>query len=404
LATNPLAFLADIKATGADAHAAIMDLYSILNTPSLSTIAELCGDENKVVATNTTLHFLDQNILSLQGSLAAVMELSGCSSISPIFRRLLFGSLCTQSLDGLGCIYFTLLSISILGFVIVSTRAALFNPVIRGRRSKRREKEFADYKQFMSRFYDTSNWELDWIPNINDDDEELDTDLQFPMHNSEDTQSTPDISPIASDETNNDDAANTIIELAPTTVTSKDGSVFVNLAAPDDDKCDEDSYDSTYSSDDGEIQSTSSHSNLSMMFLRRRNQYQQHGDNPDELLSSMSSSSLLDRFLKRRNARDGLVGDALHNLESDVDNESEQEDFVDDDSVAGVMLTPLPVRYPLHRRGIAKLSHGPQPRSEYASSPDDFSLTPSPEQPTALHQRHVASSKMFPKMPRSSIL
>lgn len=394
---DPFGFLADIESTVASIHVEIMDLYSFLNTKSLINIAEACGGGNIFSSTNYTLYSLGQNLAYFQGTLAAVAELSGCSSISPIFRRLLFGTPCTKSVDGLGCLYFTLLSISMLGFVILSTRAALFNPVIRGRRSKKREKEFSDYKQFMSKFYDTSNWDLEWVPHI-EDTVESNIIPQLPISDSEDTRSTPDISLCASDETN-DDAASADIVLAPTTVTSTEGSVFVNLAAPDDVKGDDDSYDSTYSSDDGEIQSTGSHSNISRLFLRRRNQY------PDELLSSMSSSSLLGRIFMRGSARDGLGGIELYNHESDLGNDSQQDNDNDDDSAVGVILTPPHMRYPLNLRRLAR-SQGTQPRSVRISDFEDCPLTPSLGQPSSKqrNEQHVASIQMFTTLPRSSIL
>jgi hypothetical protein len=385
-----LAFLSEIESSVSDTFTDVSSLYSTLNSDSLSTIVDECGaDNNNIVLANATLYSLQQNLLNIRGTITALTDLTSCSSISPVFRRLFFGSTCNQLVNGLAWLYSTLLVISLLGFVVLSTRAALFNPVIRGRRSKRREKEFADYKLFMSKFYNTSDWELDWIPDF-DDEEQSNVEPQLPACDSEDTFSTSDISPSDSDEINEDNATNTRAELAPTIVTSEDGSVFVNLAAPDNDNGgddDDDSYDSTYSSDGGaddDNKSTGTTSVFSLLFHRRRTQGQ------DNLLSSSSSSSLLNRFLVRRIARERSGGDVLSlhpSLDHDHQNNgSDVNSHHDDDcdSAAGVMLTPPPMRYSLHRR-----------RQQRREDPIDFELeplTPSPQQ-IALSEKQDAIRK-----------
>lgn len=368
-------FLTDIESTVSDTYSQVSKLYSILNSRNFTYIVEACGNDNStIVAANATLNSLDQIFSDVQGSLTAAIELTGCSSISPVLRRLLFGSACTQSVEGLAWIYSSLLVISVLGFVILSTRAALFNPVIRGRRNKRREKEFDDYREFMSRFYDTSRWELDWIPTVDEDAEEIDVAEHLQECDSEETPQTTDNSPNISDD---DDAVDTTIGLAPT-ISKDDGSIFVNLAAPDNEE-DDDSYDSTYSVDEGnddDVQSTSS-SLFSQLFLRRRIRSQQQHDTSlggdsqqDELLSTMSSSSMLNIFLSRRAARERL-GDPLslhppdQHHRNHLNNDSHLDDSDnDDDSQVGVMLTPPGLRYSSRLQRLASSHRRQQPPHE----------------------------------------
>lgn len=408
MSTNPLAFLTGIESTVSDTHSKISELYSILNSNSLSSIVEACGDINSILVANATLYTLEQNLFNMRGTLSALVDLTGCSSISPVFRRLFFGSTCSVSVNGLAWLYSSLLSISILGFVIVSTRAALFNPVIRGRRSKRREKEFADYKLFMSKFYNTANWELDWIPDFGDDD----MDPQLPECDSEDTRSASTISPSNSDEMSQDDEANTTtVGLAPTNVMSKESSIFENLAAPDDN--DDDSYDSTYSvdanADDGDL-STSTFSAFNLLLLKKRMQSQKQRDSSlnaesqDELLSSISSSSFTTRFLARRFGRHSLSlrGDALslhppdqHNEVSDRNDDDSQEDG--NDSTAGILMTPPAMRYPVNLRRLAG-SRRSLARQEPPDDPEMEPLTPSPQQLASMqHEDSQNASSNEPK-------
>jgi hypothetical protein len=51
--------------------------------------------------------------------------------------------------------------IMLTGLVMLSTRAALYNPVLRPIRRKRREREFKEYTEYMSEHYDTSKWKMD---------------------------------------------------------------------------------------------------------------------------------------------------------------------------------------------------------------------------------------------------
>ena len=304
---------------------------------------------------------------------------------------------------------------SILGLVVLSTRAAFFNPVIRGRRGKRREKEFADYKQYMSKFYDTSSWDLDWVPEIAEDkkvgeDEETDsTSGGITPSNSED--STPG--------------------LVPALVSSSDGSVFLNLAVPvqeeqggvaeagsgddgDADKDNDSDYDSTYSYDSqDDLRSTTSSSVFStistmLQQLRRTRSSHDPQQQPNRLQVSSSGSSIstFGRFLYGRTPVHSNASSTMLSLSSEEkhrykqrqgepksylnkgffhDEESDEDDSVD--SVAGVLQYPAlsepPAGWEATRNSGYEVNDGDPDRLELEP------LSPPSQQPQSANRRRI---------------
>ena len=346
--------------------------------------------------------------------MAAANELAGCSSISPVLRRLLYGSSCTQSVKALTWLWTTMLSMTILGLVVLSLRAAFYNPVIRGRRGKRREKEFEDYKLYMSKFYDTSTWELNWVPETSEEKRDEKSCWE--------TDSTSgDITPTASEE---QEDGNSSPGLVPAIVASQDGSVFLNLAIPvregvgtsEEVVDDEDSdYDSTYSYDSvDELRSTmSSSSSVFSMIFQRRRQANLERLQPSDLPQVNSSSSWMSRFMTRRTpqsmtssgqrssrshqtpqsmpssmssdfqtssspekkyakqTRASYLDDAFYH-DSDDDHE---DDSIDIDSLAGVFLTPPSVQQRMRLRPVDTKQN--QSRNvRVRDDPEGFELEP----------------------------
>ena len=356
-----------------------------------------------------------QHVQKIQGTVKVAMELIDCSNISPVFRRLLYGSPCNQSVIGLTWLWTTLLSMTIMGLVVLTLRAAFYNPVIRGRRGKRREKEFEDYKLYMSKYYDTSNWELHLIP----DSLEEKKDEQ----SCSETDSTSGVITPAGSEEEEDIRSNPA--LVPTIVSSHDGSVFLNLAMPIEDAKDksvedadddnDSDYDSTYSYDsDDDIRSLSSNSVFSAIFQKRRQKDRDRLHAHDLSQVPSSSSSVMSRFMPRRapqrvrsssdqsfmsisektnqsmlstastskgrgarssDDRYATHGQALYLnngffQESDSDDE---DDDIDVDSLAGVLMTPPELRY--RRKGGSDSQH-PKSRTHVRDDPDGFEMEP----------------------------
>jgi hypothetical protein len=325
-----------------------------------------------------------QHVQKIQGTVKVAMELIDCSNISPVFRRLLYGSPCKQSVIGLTWLWTTLLSMTIMGLVVLTLRAAFYNPVIRGRRGKRREKEFEDYKLYMSKYYDTSNWELHLIP----DSLEEKKDEQ----SCSETDSTSGVITPAGSEEEEDIRSNPA--LVPTIVSSHDGSVFLNLAMPIEDAKDksvedadddnDSDYDSTYSYDsDDDIRSLSSNSVMSRFMPRRAPQsVRSSSDQSFMSISEKTNQSMLSTAStsKGRGARSSDDRYATHGQalylnngffqESDSDDE---DDDIDVDSLAGVLMTPPELRY--RRKGGSDSQH-PKSRTHVRDDPDGFEMEP----------------------------
>ena len=347
----------------------------------------------------------------IRGTLKAAMELVDCSNISPVFRRLLYGSPCNQSVVGLTWLWTTLLSMTIMGLVVLTLRASFYNPVIRGRRGKRREKEFEDYKLYMSKYYDTSNWELHLIPDSLEEKKDEESCSE--------TDSTSGVITPAGSEEEEDVRSNP--GLVPTIVSSHDGSVFLNLAVPIEDandnaleeaENDDDSdYDSTYSYDsDEDIRSLSSNSVFSVIFQKRRQKDRERLHAHDLSQVPSSSSSIMSRFMPRRNPQSARSSSdqsfvsisektnqsmqsmastkgrgasssderyAVHALYLNngffVESDSEDDD-IDVDSLAGVLMSPPELRYG-RQRGSDSRQH-PKSRIHVRDDPDGFEMEP----------------------------
>jgi len=297
---------------------------------------------------------------------------------------------------------------TIISLIVLSTRAAFFNPVIRGRRGKRREKEFDDYKLYMSKFYDTSDWELHWIPETAKD--------KFDGEDG-DTSSTSgiDVSPSVSEESNPG--------LVPAGVSSNDGSVLNLAMRIDEDESGEEGgdendnndaivheddndsdYDSTYSYDShDDLNSTSTASVFSAIFQTLSHVGRGHrGDReqPNDLQNTSSgSSSVLGRFFPRRapasmrsNANISMLSmsstekpyaQQVHKSYLNTaffQEESDEDDSVD--SLEGVLLTPpAAARYLSLRLGESARTQ--RSRFRVRDDPDGMELerlTPSAQQ------------------------
>lgn len=80
---------------------------------------------------NSTVAVIKENIEVFIRSLDSFVELIGCPSMYPIFRRLFFGPSCTDLARGLSWMYSTMLAITIFGLVVLSSRAAFCTPTTR---------------------------------------------------------------------------------------------------------------------------------------------------------------------------------------------------------------------------------------------------------------------------------
>lgn len=399
MGVDPFITLKIIKSFVETTRIQTSNLYEVANE-----LFDKCSSNNNSSSSfyaNGTLYSIVQDMSNIDGSMTAMLDLTECSRISPIFRQLLFGSTCTESVKGLASLYSMLILILLLGFVVLSTRAALYNPVIRGRRNKRREKEFNDYKVYMSEFYDTANWDINRIPEVCTSNSATDeTDLDRIDRCNSETGYNNDM--------NFTESESVAVSLAPAVSITEKSTVMVvgkNYETGDAktvaDADDDDSYDSTYSIDAGDEQSVSSSSVFSMFMKRRvqalhRNENYKTTDgagNQDEIISKMSSGSSLINRLRRRNGRlyskNALSIHPInvtphhpydHRINShDEDDEDGSAENDENDSTIGVLLTPPMLRHAANRNPSilsSQQKHNLRLQTKSCSDVDEMSTSP----------------------------
>lgn len=138
---------------------------SLPNTPeTLQLLNTECGGDISFLP--ESLVGLETELLEAQRFIAAMVDLVSCHSISPLLRRLTHGAVCSESAHGLTWIWGSSLFICICCFVMLTTRAALYNPVLKRKKRDKKpkrvvEKEFEEYKEFMTTYYeDALEWKL----------------------------------------------------------------------------------------------------------------------------------------------------------------------------------------------------------------------------------------------------
>lgn len=129
----------------------------------LETLSASCGADLDSVMSSVVL--MKSSLQSIETSIQDALDLSSCYKVSPIVRKMLYGPVCSETVTALTWLFSTCFCISILGLIMLSVRAALYNATLRPPRkkmSKRRlKKEFNEYKEFMEQFYDNVHeWKL----------------------------------------------------------------------------------------------------------------------------------------------------------------------------------------------------------------------------------------------------
>jgi hypothetical protein len=109
---------------------------------------------------------IETDVLKVQRFMHSLVDMLDCHSISPLIRRLTHGAVCRESAAGLTWIWGCSLTISICCFVMLTTRAALYNSIKKRKKREKKparvvEKEFEEYKAFMLTYYeDAPEWKL----------------------------------------------------------------------------------------------------------------------------------------------------------------------------------------------------------------------------------------------------
>lgn len=158
--TNPLVFLYDLEISLVEASGRVQEISQSFWNENFEVLSSQCGSSFESV--NATFSAMAPILSDLTLVTERVNDLTNCDQISPILDKLAYGVVCHESVNSLAWMYYTALVMSLLMMIMLSTRAALFNPLIPGSKKKRREKEFQQYKRFMEEFgFDTEDWQMD---------------------------------------------------------------------------------------------------------------------------------------------------------------------------------------------------------------------------------------------------
>ncbi|MDG7001171.1 MAG: hypothetical protein JRN15_18910 [Nitrososphaerota archaeon] len=156
---NPFFFLSNITEDISQHKRHVVQIGTAMSNYGISNLTKDCGVDARPL--NASLNELLGELDIFEAQLNEAMNLTSCSSIQPIANDVLNGVPCTESIQGISWLFGGMLALTVLSLCILSTRAALYNPVIEPRRKKRREREFKEYKLYMAEFYDTTDWKMD---------------------------------------------------------------------------------------------------------------------------------------------------------------------------------------------------------------------------------------------------
>lgn len=167
---NPLNFvveymplLRDTIRQGNDFLKLVGDISDENTAGALDGMNRECGADASPLVSG--VQRLVESLDTVHANIESALDISDCATISPIVRGIFHGSSCKEAVDGLAWMFGTTLGIAMLGLVLITLRAGLYNATIRkARRSKPEatEKEFREYKRYMTQFYDDAPmWKLE---------------------------------------------------------------------------------------------------------------------------------------------------------------------------------------------------------------------------------------------------
>jgi len=143
-----------------DTVSSVLSLSESYNTTRLSN--ECGADVAPVIA---AVDILADNLGKLSSSVRRVEALTSCFKVRPILDKLFYGSMCTGSVEGLTWMFAALFAIAVLSLIMLSTRASLYNAVVKAPKKEESEREWWEYLEFMAQFYDdTDDWKYQPSP------------------------------------------------------------------------------------------------------------------------------------------------------------------------------------------------------------------------------------------------
>mmetsp|Transcript_7875 Transcript_7875/g.13938 ORF Transcript_7875/g.13938 Transcript_7875/m.13938 type:complete len:584 (-) Transcript_7875:211-1962(-) len=132
---------------------------------AIETLNEACGKNMSFLP--PALDDLKVQLGYVQTHAQSLRDTASCHQISPLYKRITHGALCMESPYGLTVLWACSFLLCVLSFVMLTTRAALYNAVIPKKQRDKKprrvvEKEFSEYKEYMKKYYqEADEWNLD---------------------------------------------------------------------------------------------------------------------------------------------------------------------------------------------------------------------------------------------------
>lgn len=168
---DPLAFLLQFSGQIDSAISHAYQLATVVpmgDNQTLATLNDACGSDLSFLP--PALDDLNVQLGLLKSHITQLADTAGCHNIAPLVRRVAHGSLCVESPYGWTVIWSCSLALCVLSFIMLTTRAALYNSVKTRKKSDKKsrrvaDKEYSEYKEYMKKFdNDGNDWTMDQAP------------------------------------------------------------------------------------------------------------------------------------------------------------------------------------------------------------------------------------------------
>ena len=142
------------------------DSLEVIGELGVDQVSLVCGAD--ITPLVNGLKQIAESLDVAQANIQLALDVSDCAAITPILYGIFYGAPCNETVTGLTWMFGSGMAITILGLILVTLRAALYNVTIRGRRRTREEetrREFKEYQQYMSQFYEDAHcWKVKGSP------------------------------------------------------------------------------------------------------------------------------------------------------------------------------------------------------------------------------------------------
>lgn len=171
LTAHPLAFLEEFSNRIDEGVAYMTQLSGAFEdaqneTFLIDTLSNECGADVSFLP--ETLGSLKDHLQNLQDQIHAFVDLTSCSRVSPIIRRITHGAVCDESAKAFTWIWASCFSLLVCCFTLLTVRSALFNSIKKGKSRDKKstrvvEKEFEEYKEYMAEYYgdEVGKWKVE---------------------------------------------------------------------------------------------------------------------------------------------------------------------------------------------------------------------------------------------------